>query len=179
MELLRLAAALRRRINVMVHKLRGVKIGKGSLLGRNISIPRNMDRITIGRHTYIDDFAALQSFTAKGHAGQIIIGSGVYANRFILIDCVNKITIGDGTKIGPYVFITDHNFRIQESGILNENDLVSAPVSIGKNVWIGAHVVILKGVSIGDQAIIAAGAIVTKDVPPGSTVKGVPAKIYS
>jgi len=177
MEILRLLAALQRRINVRVHRLRGVNIGKGSLLGRNISIPRNMCNISIGMNTYIDDFAALQSFSGQGKAGQIKIGSQVYANRFIIIDCVNSITIGDGTKIGPYVFITDHNFRIQENGVLDENDLVSAPVSIGKDVWIGAHAVILMGVSIGDQAIIAAGAVVTKDVLPGLTVKGVPATI--
>ncbi|WP_098714275.1 CatB-related O-acetyltransferase [Acinetobacter baumannii] len=50
-------------------------------------------------------------------------------------------------------------------------------VVIGHDVWIGAHVVILSGVNVGHGAIIAAGAVVTKDVPPYAIVGGVPAKV--
>lgn len=51
------------------------------------------------------------------------------------------------------------------------------PISIGNDVWIGCRAMILDGVKIGDGAIIAAGAVVTKDVPPYAIVGGVPAKI--
>ena len=51
------------------------------------------------------------------------------------------------------------------------------PVIIGKNVWIGDHATLLPGVTVGDGAIIAAGAVVTKDVPPRAIVAGVPAKV--
>lgn len=51
-----------------------------------------------------------------------------------------------------------------------------APIHIGRNVWIGANAVVLPGVSIGDGAVVAAGAVVTKDVPPCTIVGGVPAK---
>lgn len=50
-------------------------------------------------------------------------------------------------------------------------------VQIGNDVWIGANATILGGVSIGDGAIVAAGAVVTKDVPPYAIVGGVPARI--
>ncbi len=50
-------------------------------------------------------------------------------------------------------------------------------LKIGNDVWIGANVLILDGVTIGNGAIIAAGAVVTKDVPPYAVVGGVPAKI--
>ena len=51
------------------------------------------------------------------------------------------------------------------------------PPIIGNDVWIGANAIILQGVTIGDGAIIAAGAVVTKDVPPYAIVGGVPAKV--
>ena len=53
----------------------------------------------------------------------------------------------------------------------------SAPVVIGCNVWVGAHVTITKGVTIGDNAIIAAGAVVTRDIPAGAIAGGVPARV--
>ena len=51
------------------------------------------------------------------------------------------------------------------------------PARIGNDVWIGANVTILRGVSVGDGAIVAAGAVVTKDVPPYAVVGGVPARV--
>lgn len=52
-----------------------------------------------------------------------------------------------------------------------------APVRVGRNVWIGSGSILLPGVTIGDGATVAAGAVVTKDVPEGAVVGGVPAKI--
>jgi acetyltransferase-like isoleucine patch superfamily enzyme len=61
--------------------------------------------------------------------------------------------------------------RIDEQGVSTN------PVTIGDDIWIGANAVILPGVTIGDHSVVAAGAVVTKDVPPHTLVAGVPAKI--
>lgn len=52
-----------------------------------------------------------------------------------------------------------------------------APIKLGAHVWIGSNVTILQGVTIGDWAVVAAGAVVTKDVPPMAVVGGIPAKV--
>jgi maltose O-acetyltransferase len=53
----------------------------------------------------------------------------------------------------------------------------AVPVRIGSNVWIGGGAIVLPGVSIGDDAIVGAGSVVTRDVPPGTTVVGNPARV--
>ena len=50
-------------------------------------------------------------------------------------------------------------------------------VTIGNDVWLGQRVMIMPGVTIGNGSIVAAGAVVTKDIPPYSIVGGVPAKV--
>ncbi len=51
------------------------------------------------------------------------------------------------------------------------------PVTIGRNVWIGAGAILHAGVTLGDDAIVGAGSVVTIDVPEGATVAGSPARI--
>ena len=51
-----------------------------------------------------------------------------------------------------------------------------APITLGRNVWVGSNATILSGVTIGDNAVVAAGAVVTKDVPADTIVGGVPAR---
>ena len=94
-----------------------------------------------------------------------------YANSNCKIRCHKRITIGDECAIS-------HDVTIMDSDAHAINGIVSTePVIIGNHVWIGTRATILKGVKIGDGAIIAAGAVVTKDVPPYSMVGGVPARI--
>jgi acetyltransferase-like isoleucine patch superfamily enzyme len=55
--------------------------------------------------------------------------------------------------------------------------VTAAPIVVGRNVWIGAGATVLQGVTIGDDAVVAAGAVVTRDVPPRVLVAGVPARV--
>ena len=106
----------------------------------------------------------------------ISLGDGVFLNFNCVILDVVAVSIGDHTQIGPGVQIltADHprDPEVRKSGLENGRE-----IHIGKNVWIGGGAIILPGVTVGDDAIIAAGAVVTRDVPPGATVAGVPAKV--
>jgi acetyltransferase-like isoleucine patch superfamily enzyme len=76
------------------------------------------------------------------------------------------------------VSIRDHDHRFDDPNIpIVDQGYVTSPIRIGRDCWIGCNAVILKGVSIGDGAVIAAGAVVTKDVPPRCLAGGVPARI--
>jgi sugar O-acyltransferase (sialic acid O-acetyltransferase NeuD family) len=69
-----------------------------------------------------------------------------------------------------------HEATIGAGSVVNPITAISGGVKIGKGVLVGTHVAILQYVSIGDHAVIGSGAMVNKDVAPGTTVMGVPAK---
>ncbi|KRF13738.1 hypothetical protein ASG90_12905 [Nocardioides sp. Soil797] len=64
-----------------------------------------------------------------------------------------------------------------DAEVVQETPFVRGPARIGNDVWIGANAVLLRGITVGDGAVIAAGAVVTRDVPPYAIVGGVPAKV--
>ena len=97
--------------------------------------------------------------------GTLSIGKGTYLNRNVNIVVAESVRIGRGVKIGWDVVIMDTDLH-GHSGQPSK----TKPVVIDDNAWIGCRVLILKGVHIGAGAIIAAGAIVTKDVPPLAVV---------
>lgn len=105
----------------------------------------------------------------------ISLGDGVFLNFNCVILDVAPVVIGSLTQVGPGVqFLTaDHprDPELRRAGV--ESGL---PITIGANVWIGGGALILPGVMVGDDAIIGAGAVVTRDVPAGTTVVGNPAR---
>jgi acetyltransferase-like isoleucine patch superfamily enzyme len=113
---------------------------------------------------------------ARYKNSKILIGNNVATNNNLFFCAANYIEIGDNTLIGQYVTVMDHEahgidpLKRRELGEIKE-------VIIGKNVWIGNNVTILKGVHIGDNSIIANGSVVTKSVPLNVIVGGIPAKI--
>lgn len=88
------------------------------------------------------------------------------------------VRIGRYSLLGPNVAIVggDHLYEVAGTPIVFAGRPENEETTIGRDVWIGYGATILSGVKIGDGAIVAAGAIVTKDVPPYSIVAGVPAQ---
>ena len=106
----------------------------------------------------------------------ISLGDGVFMNFGCVILDVVEVTIGAATAIGPGVQIltADH----PRDPVERRTGLESGrPIRIGSNVWIGGGAIILPGVTIGDDAVIGAGSVVTRDVAPGATVVGNPARV--
>jgi acetyltransferase-like isoleucine patch superfamily enzyme len=101
------------------------------------------------------------------------LGNNVCINSNTTILTTTNVKVGNDTIISWDVEIIDTDFH----KISREGATVAAPINIGSHVFVGNRAIIMKGVTIGDGAVIAAGAIVTKDVPPNSLVGGVPARV--
>ena len=105
--------------------------------------------------------------------------------------CAGRIVLGRRVLVSHHVMIADSDFHprdpdlrrldaeaIAPSGNLDHRPpLVTRPVIIGDDVWVGIGAIILKGVRIGAAARVLAGAVVTSDVPAGATVAGNPGRI--
>jgi len=121
--------------------------------------------------------------------GQIRVGrnSTLYGPNILLFSKHHPIQIGRYCSIAPGVIVQEyfHDPERMTTYFMNANvfkgdevETVSkGPVTIGNDVWVGAHAVILSGVSIGNGAIVGAGSIVTEDVPDYAIVAGCPARI--
>jgi acetyltransferase-like isoleucine patch superfamily enzyme len=125
----------------------------------------------------LGDYSVIESFACINNAvGDVIIGDHTRIGLHNTI--IGPVEIGNNVNLAQGITVTalNHNFsdtnkRIDEQGVSTN------PVTIEDDVWIGANAVILPGVTIGKHCVVAAGAVVTKDVPPHSLVAGVPAKV--
>lgn len=141
---------------------------------------------TIGQHCFLSEDAAVQADTLSlgdrsyvaGHTyltGDVRFGRDCSVNVFTAVR--GRVDIGDGVRIGAHTSILGFNHSMAPDTEVFRQPLTCKGVTIGDDVWIGAHVVVLDGVHVGDQAVLAAGAVVTKDVPGGAVVGGNPARI--
>lgn len=113
-----------------------------------------------------------------GAASRIEIGQGCFINSGVRFECAPNVTIkiGDRVQIGPRCSFETMNHSVV---LLEKNKRGGFPGSIvvEDDVWLAAQVIILPGVRIGRGSVVAAGAVVSKNVPPFTLVGGVPARI--
>lgn len=158
-----------RRIGKECHIARSCYFRKPS----NISIG---DKVNIGARCRI----AIQDSLSEN--AELSIGDCVNIGDDSHISCANRIVLGISVRMGRKVMINDssHGSFTKESLDIppNYRPLISkGAIIIEDYVWIGENVIILPNVSIGHNSVIAAGAVVTKSIPPYSLAAGVPAKV--
>ena len=103
---------------------------------------------------------------------RIVVGEHVIIGDSAFLDGRSGLTIGDNVNLGSHVSIYTREHDVNSPTFAE----TGGPVTIGDRAWVSSHSVVLPGITIGEGAVVAAGAIVTKDVPPYTIVGGNPAK---
>lgn len=128
----------------------------------------------------------LRGFTVVGEGSvlrcdagaRLELGENFYCNKNCFLRSANVIRFGDECLLGWNVQInTTDGHPIRRNGVAGP---VSAPVEVGRRVWITANTILTKGVSIAEGCVVAQGAVVTKSVDtPRALVGGVPARVIA
>lgn len=119
---------------------------------------------------YLGENVKVYSFPKLYHPNNILIGNHCTINFGVVIGGLGGVEIGDRVRISDGVTIHSGYLDIE-----NRSKHLCKPVKIRNSVWLASGSIILPGVEIGDNSVVAAGAVVTKSVPPDSFVSGVPA----
>jgi len=125
----------------------------------------------------LGDYSVIESFACINNAvGDVMIGDHTRIGLHNTI--IGPVIIGSHVNLAQGITVTalNHIFENSEKRI-DEQGVSTSAVVIEDDIWIGANAVVLPGVTIGHHSVVAAGAVVTKDVPPHSLVAGVPAKV--
>lgn len=161
-------------IRKLLLRLRGARIGSGTQMPRiQITWPH---QIQLGSDCTLqpDVFFNYSHHWMPGPS--MIFGDRVFIGRGCEFNIRGKIIVGDDCLIASNCTFVDSNHGLDVAKPMNAQPLAVAPIILGRNVWLGARCVVLKGVHIGDGAVIGAGSVVTRSIPPGETWAGVPAR---
>jgi acetyltransferase-like isoleucine patch superfamily enzyme len=109
----------------------------------------------------------------------IVMGNRCFVGQNCEFNIRKGIRIGDDCLIASGSRFVDHDHGIGVGAPMREQEGPEAEITLERDVWIGANVVVLKGVVVGEGAIVAAGSVVTKDVAPYAIVAGIPARQIS
>ena len=154
-------------LNPLLHKK-----GKGAVVRRRTRmdvLPFN--NFTLGDNSTIEDFC-----TINNGVGDVMIGNRTRVG--IANTVIGPVKIGNNVIIAQNVVMSGLNHGYEDINVPpRDQQVTTAPIDIGDDVWIGANAMIAAGVKVGKHCVIAGGSVVTKDVPDYSVAAGNPAKI--
>lgn len=135
----------------------------------------NEGRIEIGEGCLVSSSPVRTHLVAE-QGGHITLASEVQVSHGCGLACRTRITIGKGTRLGPFSMFIDTDYHVVGDA---EAKAPTGPIQVGEHVRIGSHVTILRDTTIGDGATVLDGAVVSGVVPDGATVAGVPARVMA
>ena len=124
------------------------------------------DRLRLGDDSYIAAHAYV--------TGELTTGADCTLNPYTTVR--GTVALGDGVRIGAHTSLLGFNHAMAPDRPVFRQPLTSRGITVGDDVWIGSHVVVVDGVTIGDHCVIGAGAVVTRDLPAWTVAAGNPAR---
>jgi acetyltransferase-like isoleucine patch superfamily enzyme len=133
--------------------------------------------LQFGTDSVIERDCTVWCAAEAGSEPSVITGAKVFVGRNTYLGAWKPIRIGSDTLIGAYCYIISGNHRFGAPDLpVRTQGYEGEPITIGRNVWLGAHVIVLPGVIIGDNAVVGAASVVTTSVPGAEIWAGVPAR---
>lgn len=154
-------------VNPFIHKK-----GKGSTIRRNTRIDvLPFNNFELGNNSTIEDFS-----TVNNGVGDVIIGNGVRIGMSNVL--IGPVQIGNNVIFAQNIVTSGLNHGYENIDIpICKQPTTTSKIIVEDDCWIGANAVLTAGITIGKHCVIAAGAIVTKNIPPYSIAVGNPAKV--
>ena len=146
--------------------------GRGSVVHRSVRMDTPpYRRFSLGERSVIESFSCINNAV-----GDVVIGHHTRIGLHNTI--IGPVTVGNHVNLAQGITVTALNHNFADASLpIDEQGVSTLPVTIEDDVWIGANAVVLPGVTVGTHSVVAAGAVVSRDVPPYSLVAGVPAKV--
>jgi acetyltransferase-like isoleucine patch superfamily enzyme len=130
--------------------------------------------VSIGEHSLL--LGPIRITGERDPCHLISIGANTIITGPLQLDVGAEVRIGDWVRLGHDVTLLTIDHAIG-SYWLRSGTTAYRPIVIGSHSWLASRVTVLPGVTIGESSVVAAGAVVTKDVPPNTMVAGVPARV--
>jgi acetyltransferase-like isoleucine patch superfamily enzyme len=156
------------------HRLQGIEAVNADLAGRTINVAGVL--AAFGARIAGEGVlhGPLLMHNASPDYRNLWIGSNVHLGRGVILDLTANLQIQSEATVSMGVTILTHT-SVGDRPLRDELPDQSLPTIVGRGAYVGANATILAGCDIGDRGIVAAGAVVTRPVPPGAKVGGVPA----
>ena len=148
-------------------------VGTDVYVDANVQLLRHPEKVFLGDRVMLKEGVKICPTHPEA---AVTIGDWTTVGYNVFIFSKSNISIGKDCLIAPFCYFVDSDHGIDLGGLIREQSMVTAPIVIGNDVWLGTGVVVAKGVTIGNGAVVAAGSVVTKDIPPNAVFAGVPAK---
>ena len=161
------------RLRAALWRLRGGRLAAKVRIGPRCACSRP-DGMELGARVTLETGVLFKIVSPRA---RLRVGDHSFLGPYCVLDVLEEVDIGDHCLLGPGCVVVDHNHGMDPDRDMQGQPCEARPIRIGRDVWCGAHVVVLAGVTIGDGAVVGANAVVTRDIPPGSIAVGNPARV--
>ncbi|MDD4736885.1 MAG: acyltransferase [Kiritimatiellae bacterium] len=148
-------------------------IGDNVILRKDVELRAHMkSRVAIKSDVRID--RGVRILATNG--ALIQIDEGARIGLYSVLNGGDDIHIGDHALVSGFVYLQTSMHKHEPNALIQQQGFDHAPVTLGKGVWLGAHVVVLPGCEVGEGAVVGSNAVVTRSIAAGLIAAGIPAQ---